>query len=263
MREEGDVEATEDTVDPADWGYSRFFKGAPGRIESWRQSYDGAVDTFRQRCDVEALLRSRRRLYHKVGHQVSYRPETDRDRDALMTAHALLHRMSVEVAEIPWDDTFKRQIDKYVKWGIAGGRDLYVKATRPGRSNTAEAGHAGLVQGARPIAPRIGLETGIGVRVRLTRAFYDRAAIWYLSMGDSVPIEEARRLALGLMSFHLEHAARTERENVAFLEAGAFLARLGREFQEIDWPEDRRRRLGRLLEWAHSGGQNRCEPVAE
>jgi len=259
MEDDGELPAG--TVDGLDWsfGYSGDFKGAPYRIERWRQAYEAAVDDYCASGDSAGFDAVRGQLCKKLVELVSLKPQTERDRDALMTAHALLHRMAVGEPGAVLGDCGAHEIETYLAWGVADGRDRFETMTgglRREGTLSVDGDRAGVAGAVRPHAPRLGLGWGLAVRVHRTRAFYDRAVIWYLSRGDHGPIREARSLALGLMSFHLEQAARSEREQAAFSDAGAFLSRLAREFPEIDWPDGRRRRLARLMAWARAGGQH-------
>lgn len=93
-------------------------------------------------------------------------------------------------------------------------------------------------------------------RLRVLREEYEDASHHYLATGDGDQISHVRLRVRSRLGFHLGFGAVTDHCRATFREAGDFIARLEREFPEVEWDAGTRKRYAKLRAWATAGGQN-------
>lgn len=138
-----------------------------------------------------------------------------------------------------------------------------VIATTAGSSLVSAASAAGIDTAQSPFDPDrieaerlwIRLASQLRGRLRTLRDEYDDATRRYVATGDGWPISHVRLRARSRLGFHLGFSAVTDQCRATFREAGDFIARLEREFPEVEWDEGTRKRFATLRAWAEAGGQ--------
>lgn len=93
-------------------------------------------------------------------------------------------------------------------------------------------------------------------QLHVFREKYEDATRHYLATGDGGPISLLRLSVRSRLGFHLGFNAVTDQCRAIFREAGDFIARLEREFPEVEWDEGTRKRFELLRAWAEAGGQH-------